>query len=221
MVNKWPGLAVIVVIMAGAGLFFWIALEGGQPAPPLPEPAPAISEPIAIPDHIRLTLHAGDLIFRGKDFSWGDLGARVSDRDQRFGHVGVIVGHEGDWAVIDAIGNPLEAEGQVRLRSLADFLAPATRMGLYRPALTEAELARFLDEIWRYEAANTPFDRFYDLQDHSALYCSELIWLALKTATGKDQIIEHTNFRGRRVIAIDDLQYAPIMDDVWTFDRNS
>ena len=218
MLNKWPGLAVIVVIMAGAGLFFWIALRGGQSAPPLPKREQAMGEPIAIPDHIMLTLRAGDIVFRGKDFSWGDLGARASDRDQRFGHVGVIVWHEGDWTVIDAIGNPLEAEGRVRLRSLADFLAPATRMGIYRPALTEAELAGFVSEIWRYEAAKTPFDRFYDLQDQSALYCSELIWLALKTATGADQITEQTRFRGRRVIAIDDVQYAPIMDEVWTSD---
>ena len=160
-------------------------------------------------------LREGDIIFRGKDRSWGDLGAQVSDKDKRFGHVGVVVLDDGRWGVIDAIGNPLDHEGRVQLRTVAAFLAPATRAALYRPSLSDQAFDQFLTSIRAFEAAQIPFDRLYDIDDANALYCTELIWLALKTATGEDQVPDHTLFRNRRVIAIDDLQYAPLMTVIW------
>ena len=194
-----------------------IALSIVLPAPERSEPHSSIIETTSsqLLESITPHLREGAIIFRGKDRSWGDLGAQLSDKDKRFGHVGVVVFDDGQWGVIDAIGNPLDREGRVRLRTVEAFLAPATRAGLYRPSLSDQALDRFLTSIRVFEAAQTPFDRLYDMDDANALYCTELIWLALKTATGEDPVPDHTLFRDRRVIAIDDLQYAPIMTAVW------
>ncbi|MEO9970817.1 MAG: YiiX/YebB-like N1pC/P60 family cysteine hydrolase [Hyphomonadaceae bacterium] len=207
----------LIAVSAGLGLIAIISLFTSRQTPPSPPNAFATkTEPIRLPALVSATLHKGDIIFRGKDRSWGDLGAQLSDRDKRFGHVGVIVGQPDNWAVIDAIGNPLDSEGSVRRRALSEFLSPATRASVYRPHLSGDQLDKFLMSIRQHEVAATPFDRFYDLGDQSALYCTELIWLALKAATGEDQIPEQTLFRNRRVIAIDDLQYAPLMTEIWT-----
>jgi len=201
----------------------WVFLLERQnsPLPDLRDDAQTPKVDIHIPDDVASAMRAGDVIFRGKDRSWGDLGAQLSDHDKRFGHVGVIVNHNDGWAVIDAIGNPFDPEGRVRLRSFDEFLAPATRAAIYRPDLQSDSHARYLASIWKYEAGRVPFDRFYDIQDAEALYCTEMIWLALKNATGKDQIVQETRFRNRRVIAIDDLQYAPLMQEIWVSEAES
>ena len=207
----------LIAVGAGLGLIAIISLFANRQTRPPPNTAlTAKTEPIRIPALVSSTLREGDIIFRGKDQSWGDLGAQLSDKDKRFGHVGIIVGQADNWAVVDAIGNPLDSEGSVRRRALAEFLSPATRASVYRPHLSDDQLNKFLRSIRQHVVAATPFDRFYDLRDQSALYCTELIWLALKTATGEDQIPEQTHFRNRRVIAIDDLQYAPLMTEIWT-----
>lgn len=216
--NNWPRLAIIALMIASLGLIFWAQQKSSAPDPPLVHASRPNTVPVSISEDVADRLREGDIIFRGKDFSWGDLGAQLSDKDQRFGHVGVIVRNNDGWAIIDAIGNPLDGEGSVRLRTITEFLAPATRIGIYRPALTAASLKQFLTEIRRYEVTGTPFDRLYDLQDDSALYCTELIWRALKVATGTEQVLDQTVFRGRRIIAIDDLQYAPLMTEIWIFD---
>lgn len=215
----WPRSAIVGLMIAGLGFLVFALHNCASPAEP--EAIPAEHAHLTLPSDILESLREGDIIFRGKDFSWGDLGALASDKDQRFGHVGVIVQNPEGWAVIDAIGNPLDVEGSVRLRTFEEFLSPATRMAIYRPLLAASQREAFIAEIWRHKAASTPFDRFYDLEDQSALYCTELIWLALKTATGTEQIAEQTLFRDRRVIAIDDLQYAPLMSEIWTYDPAS
>ena len=63
-------------------------------------------------------LQVGDILFRGRDDSWGELGALISRRDQRYGHVGVMTRHNDAWAVVSATGNPLDREGHVQREPL-------------------------------------------------------------------------------------------------------
>jgi hypothetical protein len=173
-------------------------------------------DPIAPSLVLDLTPHiqAGDVIFRGRDKSWGDLAAQISDRDQRYGHVGVVVKGEAGWEVVDAAGHPLAKEAVVTRAPLRDFLYYSDRAGLYRPDLTDAGLRVYLDTITGHAAAQTPFDGDFSLNNQTKVYCTELVWDALNRATGRDAVEDHTKWRGKRVIAIDDLQYAGVMSEV-------
>jgi len=163
-------------------------------------------------------LQAGDILFRGRNKSWGELGALVSRHDQRYGHVGVVVGSESAWSVISATGNPLAREGSVAREPLARFIGTSTRVGLYRPQISPESLALFLTQIESHLMRKTPFDRGYDLTDSTSVYCTELVWLSFNAVVGTDIIPDKTDWRGRKVIALDDLQRASILQAILHLD---
>jgi len=64
----------------------------------------------------------------------------------------------------------------------------------------------------------TPFDRGYDLTDSTSVYCTELVWLSFNAVVGTDIIPDKTDWRGRKVIALDDLQRASILQAILHLD---
>ena len=166
-------------------------------------------------------LKHGDILFRGRDNSWGELGAMVSREDRRYGHVGVVVKQDGVWKVISATGNPLASQGSVISEPLEKFIGMSTRLGLYRLTIEAELIAAFLNEIKTHAEQNTPFDRHYDISENEALYCTELIWLCLNSTLGRDVIPDKAQWRGRSVIALDDLQHASVMKEIIHLDREN
>ena len=150
----------------------------------------------------------GDIIFRGRDAGWGNLGAQLSDIDKRYGHVGVIRRRGNNLHVIHAAGDPLQDHGRVREDSLDDFLTRSNRSGLYRLTFTSEQRQIFDDYIDQVLQAGMPFDTAYSLDSLDALYCTELIWRGWMAAIDRDPILEKTEWRGKNVLALDDLQLA-------------
>ena len=163
---------------------------------------------------IRGVLQEGDLVFRGRNHSWGQMGAKLSDKDKRFGHVGVALNQDGVWHVIDAGGHPLADDATVAEAPLNAFLYSAQRAAVYRPNLEASAQHIFIERLEWHAASLTPFDGKFDLATPDTLYCTELVWAALIEATGEDLVSEHTMWKGRRVIALDDLQFANGMAEV-------
>ena len=204
------------------GLFTAVVAAGVVKVRRLAEPNLPLSD---LPLHPELQngltphLKHGDILFRGRDNSWGELGAMASREDQRYGHVGVVSRQEDDWAVISATGNPLESQGGVIREPLEKFIGFSTRLGLYRLAIEEDGFAAFLRGIEAHLAQRTQFDRLYDISENEAVYCTELIWLSLNDALGRDVISDKTKWRGRLVIALDDLQRLSFMQEVIHLDQ--
>ena len=159
-------------------------------------------------------LKHGDILFRGRDNSWGELGAMASRVDKRYGHVGVVMGEGTEWRVVSATGNPFEGDGAVISEPLKKFIGLSTRLGLYRLMIDGDAFAAFLTGIKRHTAQKTRFDRLYDITENETVYCTELIWLCLNAALGKDVISDKTMWRGRDVIALDDLQHLSFMQGI-------
>ncbi len=204
----------VLIIGLGAGLAIGLYVRS------LSAPVP-LSGQVDVDDALLSALHAniqpGDLIFRGRANSWGDLGARLSDRDQRFGHVGVIVQGSGaapSFEVIDAAGHPLSRDATVARGRLDHFLHRADQVGVYRVVVSDERRKVFLAALERHADIATPFDNHFSLASSDALYCTELIRAALMEATGVDPIEEVTLWQGERVIALDDLQGSPIVFEV-------
>jgi len=164
-------------------------------------------------------LKPGDILFRGRDNSWGELGAMASRVDKRYGHVGVVMGEGTEWNVVSATGNPIQGDGAVISEPLKKFIGFSTRVGLYRLAIGAYEFTTFLSAIEMHIAQKTRFDRLYDINENEAVYCTELIWLCLNAAIGRDVISDKTQWRGRDVIALDDLQRLSFMKDIIHLDQ--
>lgn len=74
-------------------------------------------------------------------------------------------------------------EGSVRRLSLADFVDYAQVFNIYSPpaAIDGNQMVHFLREHW---INKTPFDPYFNLDDRSALYCSELVAMSMEYAGG-------------------------------------
>ena len=160
-------------------------------------------------DAWRRGLASGDLVFRARRGGWGAMGTQLSDRDRRFGHVGVAISEADGMFVVHAAGDPLLPEGRVRKDPLDTFLDRAVRVGSYRLPMDAGDTFRFVGGIADYHARGVAFDRTYSLARAEAVYCTELVWRVWADVVKSDPVEERTMWRGKRVIALDDLQYAP------------
>jgi len=163
-------------------------------------------------------LQVGDMIFRGRNGGWGAMGSHLSDIDDRYGHVGLIVEREEEPWVVHASGDPFRAKGRVKLDRLDDFLSRSTRAGGYRLDMTGSERTALIEGIEAMLVSDMPFDQSYSLISTDSVYCTEMIWRAWQSAVGVDPLPVKTVWRGKLVIAIDDLQLAVGSRSIATID---
>ena len=196
-------------------LCFALALCGFTPASLATETGDtARTEDASTSEWIALlaTAQEGDVIFIGDDGGWAFLGAAVSKTDKRYGHVGVVMVGADGLDVIDAGGHPFAPEATVERQPIADFLKPAERLGLYRPTLKPADLKTYLAALTA--ADGTLFDHKFSLETEDRVYCTEYVWRALSAALGTDSVPSKTEWNGKLVISLEDLQTSPHLTPV-------
>ncbi|OIQ67424.1 hypothetical protein GALL_509950 [mine drainage metagenome] len=166
-----------------------------------------------------VALRTGDLLFR-RTVSLEGLGVRAIDAAGRFSHVGLIVGHDvqGRARVVHAC--PPEQAGQtgVRETTAQDFVAggdvrDAAAAGLPLSAAQGQRLA-----AWALQHVGWRFNADFQLSAPHALYCTELIWAAMRAAQlQRLPKLAHwsTPFGAREVVpmsallALPDLRFLP------------
>lgn len=102
-----------------------------------------------------------------------------------FTHIGILAADDhGGWVVIHAAppGSPLD--GRVRSEPLMRFAATdqASDIAFWRVSEDSALTARMVSAARTELERQTPFDNGFDFADHRELYCTELVWVALKRA---------------------------------------
>ena len=124
------------------------------------------------------TLMSGDMIFRHGSGFWSELIRKNTPRDKRFSHVGVIYIEHGEIWVIHAEGNDFSGQGQVEKVPLTDFVRTAKKVGFFRLKLSTKERSDFACNA--LAMLNVEFDWKFDKNDHSKVYCTELLYVALQ-----------------------------------------
>ena len=173
------------------------------------EPSPGV-----IIADIALQARPGDVLFKSDAGGfWGNMARAFSKTDDRYGHVGVVVGSpSGGHHVIHAGGDPVSREGRVRSDPLRTFLEGVEDAALYRPAAdaTAASLAYLKAAAGR----GAPFDRQFSLETEDRLYCTELVWRALSRAVADDAVPDKSVRAGRVYISLEDLQKSPFLREI-------
>lgn len=147
----------------------------------------------------------GDLILRHGNGLWSDFIRRRNPTDDRFSHIGILVrgGNGGeDFSVIHADCNAA-GQGSVRKEPLAAFLREASRVGIFRPRGNVGGGAEA--RVRRAEAfLGLPFDWKFDLDDASALYCTELVWRAVSDGNAPPDFSAGTvEAGGRKILTVE------------------
>ncbi len=125
-------------------------------------------------------LQTGDVILRKGNGIWSDLFRKISQRDQRFSHVGMILApNGGPVTVIHAEGNDYTAIGAVYEQPLEDFLHEGEGAAIYR--LNDELQSALPDETTlttlMRQYLGRPFDFKLDLTTPDRLYCTEFVYL--------------------------------------------
>ena len=193
--------AGIILSLAFAGLYYW----GTTTRTIDPSNKYALYEKL---DQNKLT--QGDLIFVTKPGFWGEIAQAFSPKDQRYSHIGLLSkSQDGEWTVINADGNPIDPKGSVREEHLKNFLALATRAGVYELKLDEITLEKVIAKARYYVSQGYEFNSQFKLGQDHAFYCTELIWVVIRDVTSRDIVPQKRMHWGYEYIGIDDLTINP------------
>jgi hypothetical protein len=146
----------------------------------------------------------GDIVLRYTNAVWSRVFARLNGRDMRFSHAGVVVAEGGHWRVIHAEADDFGRNGQVRLDDWAEFFATSERVAILRLDDPDAAAATAAAAVAMHRAA-LPFDLSFDLGRDSAVYCTELVWRALRVALGHDPLPSKARIQGREAVLVENL----------------
>jgi len=135
-------------------------------------------------DSLKLIAQNGDLVTRMNDNIISFHLKNFNLTDKSFSHAGVIVIKNGQKLVcnIDANEKGLDT---VRYDPIDSFINPKENYicGLFRYKLSETEQQDFVKGLNSYHDRKAHFDRVFDLNTDSLIYCSEMISKSLTRAT--------------------------------------
>jgi hypothetical protein len=151
----------------------------------------------------------GDILCRLGDRTWSLYFKGLSPQDKRFSHLGIVHIREGGIMVINAEGLTFKGRDMVAGISLREFIKPGRILGLYRAKgiagekIAEAAL----------EMLGRPFDWGFDLRDQDRVYCTELLYAALKTTAPELKLLTVNKF-GRDIVPLEAVSTSPLFTEI-------
>lgn len=162
-------------LLLGSGALLTLAAAGGW--------ATLAAAPAARWRVVDRALDAGDLLFR-RTASLEGLSVRAIDAAGRFSHVGLIVGHDAQGRARVVHACPPERAGQagVRETTAQAFVAGGDVRDAAAARLSLSALQRQRLAAWALQHVGWAFNADFRLNAPHALYCTELIWAAMRAA---------------------------------------
>jgi uncharacterized protein YycO len=151
----------------------------------------------------------GDIICRLGDRTWSLYFKGFSQKDKRFSHLGIIHRHDDGITVINAEGLAWEGKNYVSESTLHEFINPARIIGLYR--LDGVEGKMISEEALKM--IGRPFDWDFNLNDSDKLYCTELLYAALKEAAPEIKLMT-VHKLGKDIIPLEAVSASPQFREV-------
>lgn len=155
-------------------------------------------------DEIADELEIGDLVLIGGHALWFQAGVGLSETRPAYGHVGIVTATAPDILVLEASGSPFD-NGKIAESELSHFLREAEWLSIVRPLRDADHLVSHAKA-----AAETAkgFDSEFDLTERDALYCTELIDVAMREA-GVFTPLARRSVLDREVILPEAIRFHP------------
>lgn len=180
-----------------------------------PEPAP--SPGWLSPDREKRAFHeieqlshmvkSGDLVLRnGRDFT-SRLMRDMSRFDKSFSHCGIANLENDTLFVYHIIGGALNPDQKMRRDPFALFCNPyeSDLIGVYRYDLPDNDRTGFLRRIDSFYRSGISFDLDFDLESDEKMYCSEMVYKALRPALPAMTEFTLSAYKNKKYVSIDDL----------------
>jgi hypothetical protein len=156
-------------------------------------------------------LKDGDVILRLGDGAWSVPFRDFSLTDKRFSHLGIVRIRDTHITVINSVGYLTNKERGVDEVSLEKFLQVARVIGVFRVKSIDGKLLS--DKAVEY--VDRPFDWSFDLVDDSKIYCTELLYAALKSAAPEFNLLtRYVDTIKKDVIPLDSISASSDFDEI-------
>jgi len=196
-------ICIISLPIIAAGIYFIIEFEKKTEIMVYP--------PVTVTGYIRASavipyIEDGDIILRMTDGTWSSVFSDYSLTDKRFSHVGIVRKRNDKISVIHSVGSFGNKSQGVDEISLEYFLRVASSVGVFRVKKINGSVIS--DAAEKY--IGRPFDFNFDLSDASSIYCTELLYWALKDI--KSEHILATRYVediGKDIIPLDSISTSP------------
>jgi hypothetical protein len=154
-------------------------------------------------------LQEGDVICRLGDRAWSLYFRGLSPEDKRFSHLGIVHFSGGEITVINADGSFWAKKDYVTQVPLEEFINSARLIGLYR--LNGVDGASLSAEA--LTMLGRPFDWDFDLREAEKLYCTELLYAALRNIAPEMELVTVRAF-GKEVVPLEAVSASPLFTEV-------
>ncbi len=130
-------------------------------------------------------LQDGDLVTRSDDDLESITLRNFSNTDRSYSHSGIAFKEDSGFVIYHCMTGEENPSGLCRKDPFDSFVNPLqkTGFGLFRYQLSEKEKAIFHQVIEKNFIDKIPFDLSFNLHTDDSLYCSEMVYKALKKAT--------------------------------------
>lgn len=178
-------------------------------------------------------LQDGQLITRSDNDFESLIMQNFSRRERVYSHSGIVFKEDSGYVVYHCMGGSENPEGAFRKDPFDSFVNPLqkTGFGIFQYQLSALEADKVHAILQKDYNLKIPFDASFNLKTDDSLYCSEMIYKALKDATGnriilpsssidnfKPKIMGYKNnklfFKKFEFIGIDDLYLNPFCKEI-------
>lgn len=181
----------------------------------------------------KMLLQDGQLITRSDNDFESAILQNFSRRERDYSHSGIVFKEDSCYVVYHCMGGEENPGETCNREPLDSFINPLkkTAFGIFQYQLSKNETALLHAILKKYVAEKIPFDASFNLNTSDSLYCSEMIWKALRNATAGRIILPSSyinNFRPKimgykyntlffkkfEFIGIDDLYLNPFCKEI-------
>ncbi len=127
----------------------------------------------------------GDLIERADDDLVSESMRNFSKNDKTFSHCGLAFIEDGEVYVYNNMAGEENKSEKMMREPYDSFVSPANKsgFGIFRYTFTDAEIEKLHEVTKENHAKGMLFDKTFDLKTDDKMYCAEMIYKFIKTAT--------------------------------------
>ena len=165
-------------------------------------------------------LHEGDLVFR-KGTGLVSRAVLSADGKGTYSHIGIVVRDGNEWKVVHAVPGEPDYEGEpdrVKIENVQEFFGKEKAVAGALMRFTEDSLVAIKAARKAIEVCDrrTLFDHTYNLEDSTAMYCTELVYFVYKYAgvdlvEGRTTKVNIPGFIGSYIFPSDIIEYKRLV----------
>jgi len=184
-------------------------------------------------NNVKEILQDGQLVTRSDNDFESLILQNFSRRERVYSHSGIVFKEDSGYMVYHCMGGEENPGGACKRDPFDSFVNPLqkTGFGIFQYQLSKIETVKLHHVLEQDYQSKIPFDTGFNLKTDDSLYCSEMIYKALKQATNSRIILptsyidnfkpkimgyKHNNlfFKKFEFIGIDDLYLNPFCKEI-------